>query len=278
MKAMLLRRVAGIEERPLEAVECEVPEAAGGEVLIKVLACGVCHTELDQIEGRIEPSMLPVIPGHQIVGEVVGRGDGAGRFEVGDVVGVTWLYSSCGECGYCRSGFENLCDGAKWTGHDVNGGYAEYVVARERFVHAIPESYSAVVAAPLLCAGVIGYRALRLAEVVNGQTVGLFGFGASAHILLGVIRYKFPDSSVFVFTRSEEHRELAVSLGATWAGGSEEVPPGKLDRAIDFTPVGETVKRALAVSNKGARVVVNAIRKVTPIPEMDYAEYLWASA
>lgn len=275
MRAMAMKRVAAIEEGPLEAVDYTEPEAGSGEVLIKVLACGVCHTELDQIEGRIEPSVLPVIPGHQIVGRVVGRGNGANRFEAGDLVGLTWLYSSCGCCEFCRTGNENLCDNARWTGHDVNGGYAEYAVADEKFVHPIPGYYSAMTAAPLLCAGIIGYRALRISGVTNGQTIGLFGFGASAHILLQVIRHKFPDSSVFVFTRSEAHQEHAVSLGAMWAGGTEDLPPAKLDKAIDFTPVGETVKSALSVSKKGARVVINAIRKITPIPQMDYAEYLW---
>lgn len=275
MRALAIRRTGVIEETPLEAVQLDEPTVGSGQILLKVLACGVCHTELDQIEGRLAIPSLPVVPGHQIVGEVVGRADGAGMYAIGDRVGVTWLNWSCGQCGFCRSGRENLCDDAKWTGHDVDGGYAEYVTAYEKFSYPIPERYSDVQAAPLLCAGVIGYRALRLAELCDGDVMGLFGFGASGHIAIQVIKHRCPASPVFVFTRGEAHRELALSLGADWAGGADDKPPEMLDRAIDFTPVGETVKRALSVSRKGGRVIINAIRKTTPIPQLDYGEYVW---
>lgn len=275
MRAMAIVRCGALEEAALEAVEIDKPEPAAGQILLKVLACGVCHTELDQIEGRLRPGRLPVVPGHQIVGEVVEAGSGADRFAVGQRVGVTWLRSACMQCRYCDSGRENLCDAAQWTGHDADGGYAEMTTEDERFAYAIPEAFDDAEAAPLLCAGVIGYRALRLAGIEEGHVVGLFGFGASAHIVIQVVRHLYPNNAVFVFTRGARHREHAKQLGAAWVGGPEDRPPATLDRAIDFTPVGETIKRALEVSAKGARLVVNAIRKRTPIPEMEYARHLW---
>ena len=251
------------------------PVPKDDELLLKVLACGVCHTELDEIEGRLKPAKLPIVLGHQIVGEIVEKGPDANTLDLGQRVGVTWLNSACGNCRFCLSGRENLCDHAMWTGLDVDGGYAQFTLVPEKFAHPIPQRFSDTEAAPLLCAGVIGYRAIRLAEIADGDVVGLYGFGASAHIVIQVLKHTNPKSPVFVFTRSSAHRDLAAQLGAEWAGAPADEPPAKLNKAIDFTPVGETVKRALAASDKGATVVINAIRKTTPIPELDYAEHLW---
>jgi len=275
MKAVLLDRAAPVEERPLRVAELARPVPAEGEILVRVSCCGMCHTDLDEVEGRLSPSKFPIIPGHQIVGTVAAKGEGAEAFSIGERVGVSWLYSSCGRCGFCREGCENLCEQARWTGKDADGGYAEYVVVPQRSAHPIPEVFSDAQAAPLFCAGVIGYRAVRLAEIRNGQVVGLFGFGASGHIVIQVLRRRFPDSPVFVFTRSAEHRALAKKLGAAWAAPPDEMPPAKVDKAIDFTPVGETVRRALVVLERGGRLVINAIRKMTAVPELDYAEHLW---
>jgi len=272
---MILTRTADIEERPLELADIPKPVPKDNEVLLKVLACGVCHTEVDEIEGRLKPPKLPVVPGHEVVGEIVEKGPDVNTLEIGQRVGVTWLNSACGQCDFCLSGRENLCDKAKWTGLDVDGGYAQFTVVPEKFAYPIPQRFSDVTAAPLLCAGVIGYRALRLAEVANGEVVGLYGFGASAHIVIQVLRHSYPESPVFVFTRSTAHRDLAQELGADWTGSATDRPPAKVNKAIDFTPVGETILHALAASDKGARIVVNAIRKTTPIPQLDYGKYLW---
>lgn len=274
MKAIVLPRIAPIEEAPLRETERPTPAPKDDEILIRVSVCGLCHTDLDVIEGRLRPDALPVVLGHQVVGTVVERAPGVTLHEIGARVGVTWLYSSCGTCRFCQTGRENLCDRARWTGKDANGGYAEYMVVRPDFAYAIPPVFSDLQAAPLLCAGVIGYRAIRLSDISDGQTIGLFGFGASAHIAIQLIRHGFPNSDVFVFTRGDEHKELARELGAAWAGSAAEEPPARLDRAIDFTPVGETVKHTLSVLNKGGRVVINAIRKITPVPEMVYDRYL----
>lgn len=275
MRAIVLQRIAPIEEAPLIEMELPTPVPKGDEVLVKVSVCGLCHTDLDEIEGRLPPGTLPVVLGHQVVGTVVQRGPLATVHEIGARVGVTWLYSSCGACPFCQSGRENLCDRARWTGKDANGGYAEFMVVREGYAHPIPSVFSDAQAAPLLCAGVIGYRAIRLAEISDGQTIGLFGFGASAHIAIQLLRHRFPGSDVFVFTRGDEHKALARRLGAAWTGSAADEPPARLDRAIDFTPVGETVRQALAVLNKGGRLVINAIRKVTPVPELIYDRHLW---
>jgi len=275
VKAMILTGTADIEERPLELADIPKPVPKDNEVLLKVLACGVCHTELDEIEGRLKPPKLPVVPGHEVVGKIVEKGPDVNTLEIGQRVGVTWLNSACGQCDFCLSGRENLCDKAKWTGLDVDGGYAQLAVVPEKFAYPIPQRFSDATAAPLLCAGVIGYRALRLAEVANGEVVGLYGFGASAHIVIQIIKHTCPDSSVFVFTRSGAHRDLARELGADWTGGPDDEPPAKLNKAIDFTPVGETVLHALAASDKGARIIINAIRKTTPVPQLNYGRYLW---
>jgi propanol-preferring alcohol dehydrogenase len=271
---MLLTKIAAAEQKALELVEMRQPKPKKGEILIRVCACGVCHTDLDEVEGRLAPPRLPVVLGHQVVGRVVDKGKEASRFGEGERVGVTWLYSSCGNCNFCRAGAENLCDEGRWTGLDVNGGYAEYMVVPEDFAYTIPEGFSDTQAAPLLCAGVIGYRALRLAGVSDGQIIGLFGFGASAHIVIQVIKHRYPRCEVFVFTRSKSHRQLAKKLGAAWVGSATDSPPAKVHRAIDFTPVGRSVRDGLAVLEKGGRLVINAIRKTTALPEMDY-KYLW---
>jgi propanol-preferring alcohol dehydrogenase len=277
IKAMVLERISSVEEKPLKLVNLPKPVAGGGEILIKVSACGVCHTELDEIEGRVAPSRFPMILGHEIVGRVEGLGPGAGKFKKGDRVGIAWINWACGKCSYCLRGQENLCDSARWTGKDAPGGYAEYTVVSEDFAYPVPETFADVKAAPLLCAGVIGYRALRLSRMQDGKVLGLYGFGASAHIVIQVAKYKYPDGKVFVFTRphQKEHQNLARKLGADWIGATGDTPPEKLDCAIDFTPVGEPVRDALRNLQKGGRVVINAIRKTTPIPELDYTEHLW---
>ena len=277
MKAMLLDEVSSVEEKPLRLMDFPRPIPAQGQILVKVYTCGVCHTELDEIEGRVAPSGFPMILGHEIVGRVEALGSGASKFQKGDRVGIAWINWACGNCTFCLKGEENLCSKAKWTGKDVYGGYAQYTVVSEDFAYPIPEEFSDVKAAPLLCAGVIGYRALRLSGMEDGMILGLYGFGASAHIVIQVAKYKYSNSRVFVFTRPEqkEHRDLSKKLGADWIGATGDTPPEKLDCAIDFTPVGEPVRQALGNLQKGGRVVINAIRKVTPIPELDYTEHLW---
>lgn len=275
MRAMVLNKISSIEEEPLEAADLPIPAPADNQILVKILVCGVCHTDLDEIEGRLKPPQLPIVPGHQIVGTVAGKGKAVTKFKTDERVGITWLYSACGKCSFCLRGSENLCDRAAWTGKDVNGGYAEYMVIPEGFAHPLPAGFSDAQAAPLLCAGIIGYRTLRLAEITDGQTIGLFGFGACAHIAIQIIKYKFPNSAVFVFTKTAEHAELAKSLGAVWTGLSGDHPSAKLDKVMDFTPAGECVRDALAVLNKGGRLVINAIRKETAVPKLDYTKHLW---
>lgn len=272
VETQVLKKTAPVETRPLELVEMPVPQPSRKEILVKVTACGLCHTELDEIEGRLTPK-LPVVLGHEIVGRVAALGKDAGKHRVGDRVGIAWIHSACGLCRFCRAELENLCSDFKATGCDADGGYAEYTVVSEDFVYPIPARFSDVQAAPLLCAGAIGYRDLRLSGIKPGQTLGLFGFGASAHIVLQIAKHQ--GCEVFVFTRGEDHRQLARQLGAIWTGNPEDAPPYKLDCAIDFTPVGETVPMALSVLEKGGRLVIAVIRKRTPIPPMDYARLLW---
>jgi propanol-preferring alcohol dehydrogenase len=275
MKAMVINGISPIEANPLEVADLPIPSPGDKQILVKISVCGICHTDLDEIEGRLKPAKLPIVPGHQVVGIVADIGKAVTKFNIGDRIGITWLYSSCGRCNFCQRGNENLCDRAAWTGKDVNGGYTEYMVITEDYAHRIPERFSDTQAAPLLCAGVIGYRTLRLAEITDGQTIGLFGFGACAHIVIQIIKYKFPNSAVFVFTKAAEHAELAKSLGAVWTGRSGDRPPAKLDRVLDFTPAGECVRDALEVLNKGGRLIINAIRKETAVPKLDYTEHLW---
>lgn len=275
MKAMILTRPAPIEQKPLELVDLPEPKVEHNQILVKVSVCGVCHTDLDEAEGRLKPTISPIVPGHQVVGTVADTGKHVNKYKIGDRVGITWLHSSCGICDFCRTGSENLCSYAKWTGKDANGGYAEFTVIGEDFAYPIPQEFSDSQAAPLLCAGVIGYRTLRLANVKDGQKIGLFGFGASAHIVIQIIKYKFPNSPVYVFTKTAQHAELAKNLGAVWTGLSTDRPPEKLNKIMDFTPVGECIRDALGILEKGGQLIINAIRKETPVPPLDYTEYLW---
>ncbi len=275
MKAMVLTKPSPIEENPLQPTDLDVPAPAEDEILIKVSVCGACHTDLDEAEGRLPTTLSPIVPGHQVVGTVADKGQAVTKFKTSDRVGVTWLYFACGKCPHCRTGAENLCQNAKWTGKDAHGGYAEYMTISQNFAYPIPKQFSDSQAAPLLCAGVIGYRTVRLAQITDGQIIGLYGFGASAHIVIQIIKHKFPNSPVFVFTKTEQHARLAESLGAAWTGRSGDTPPAKLNRAMDFTPVGQCVRDALAALAPGGRLIINAIRKETPIPPLDYAKYLW---
>ena len=272
MKAQILKQISPVENRPLELVDMPVPQPTSKEILVRISACGVCHTELDEIEGRLQPK-LPIVLGHEIVGKVESLGSGATKFKVGDRVGIAWIYSACGKCHFCTEGNENLCYQFQGTGCQVNGGYAEYTVVSEDFAYLIPERFTDSQAAPLLCAGAIGFRDLRLSGIKPGQSLGLFGFGASAHIVIQVAKYW--GCELFVFTRSEEHRNLAKKLGAAWTGKTEDDSPQRLNCVIDFTPVGETVPSALRVLEKGGRLVMAVIRKRNPIPPLDYAQLLW---
>ena len=277
MKAMVLKKISSVEGKFLELVDLPKPIPSSRQILVKVSACGVCHTELDEIEGRVSPSRFPMILGHEIVGRVESLGRRAKRFRKGDRVGIAWINWACGQCSFCLKGEENLCDTAKWTGKDADGGYAQYTVVSEDFAYPIPERFTDSEAAPLLCAGVVGYRALRLSGMEDGKVLGLYGFGASAHIVIQAAKYKYPNGKVFVFTRpnQKEHQNLARKLGADWIGATGDTSPEKLNCAIDFTPVGTPVREALRNLEKGGRVVINAIRKTTPIPELDYTVHLW---
>ena len=275
MKTMLLESLGEVTPArpPLKLVQRPEPTLAPGEVLLKITRCGVCHTELDEIEGRTPPLQLPVILGHQVVGEIVGGG------ETGQRVGVAWIASACGECDFCKSGQENLCEQFKATGRDIDGGYAEYMKVRADFVHPIPESLSDSETAPLLCAGAIGYRSLRLSNLQDGQSLGLMGFGGSNHLVLKLAKYKFPNSEIYVFSRNPEEREFALSLGAAWAGAIEEVPPEALDSVIDTTPVWGPDMEAMKRLKAGGRLVINAIRKEEKdkdvLLQLNYPEHLW---
>ncbi len=267
MRAMVLRRAGPITERPLSLEELPLPEPGPGELRLWVRACGVCHTDLHTVEGDLKLPKLPLIPGHQIVGVVEKLGPGAKRFKLGERVGVPWLNSACGECDFCRKGLENLCPNARFTGLHVDGGYAEYAVVPEAFAYPIPAGFPDFQAAPLLCAGVIGYRALRLSEAQEGERLGLFGFGASAHLTIQVARHL--GCEVYVFTRAEEHKALARELGAAWVGAPQDEPPERLDRAIIFAPAGWIVPLALRALRPGGTVALAGVH-MTPIPEMSY--------
>ena len=281
MKAMLLKKISSLQENPapLELADLPVPSPGPGELLMRVLVCGVCHTELDEIEGRTPPPHLPVVLGHQVVGEVIENKGEEGLFQPGDRVGVPWIYSACGKCEFCRQGLENLCPDFKATGRDANGGYAEYMVVPEDFAHPIPQELTDSQAAPLLCAGAIGYRSLNLTELRNGGILGLTGFGASGHLVLKMVEFLYPDSEVVVFARSPEQRDFARQLGAVWAGEIGEKPPKALDALIDTTPVWKPVVEGLAVLRPGGRLVINAIRKLQIdqdyLLKLDYPQHLW---
>ncbi len=272
MKAMQFSVPAPIESEPLHYVDVPDPEPGRGQIRIRVKACGVCHTDLHEVEGEIPLPKLPLIPGHQIVGTVDKLGPGASRFKLGDRVGVPWLYSTCGKCKYCKEGKENLCENAQFTGYHVDGGYAQYHVIHEDFAYFLPEGFPDFQAAPLLCAGVVGYRALKLSELKPGQNFGMYGFGATAHVIIQIARHW--GCNVYVFTRSKKHRELALELGAKWAGGAEDTPPVKMDSSIIFAPAGSLVPEALRVLDKGGTLALAGIY-MTPIPEIDYNALLY---
>jgi propanol-preferring alcohol dehydrogenase len=272
MKAMLLRQTGPIENTPLVWTELPTPEPGPRQVRLSVQACGVCHTDLHTIEGDLALPKLPLVPGHQIVGTVDALGEGAARFGIGQRVGVPWLYRTCGQCDFCRQGLENLCREAEFTGLHVDGGYAEAMVVPENFAYPLPSDFSDIEAAPLLCAGIIGYRALRLSEIQPGQRLGLYGFGGSAHVTIQVARHW--GCEVYVFTRSSSHRELARKLGAAWVGGAEETPPAKVHGSIIFAPAGRLVPEALRVLERGGTVALAGVT-MSPIPELDYDELLY---
>jgi propanol-preferring alcohol dehydrogenase len=281
MKAMILKKLGRIEDfdLPLELAEVPIPIPKDGEILVKVSACGVCHTELDIIEGRTPPPKLPLIPGHQVVGRVVETSSAEPGLRTGDRVGVGWIFSSCGKCEYCLGGQENLCEEFRATGRDVNGGYAEYMTVPATYCYPIPDAISDLEAAPMLCAGAIGYRSLNLAAIQDGDILGLTGFGASAHLVLKMARYCYPNSETFVFTRSTNEQEFAKNLGASWAGDMDDLPPALMHAIIDTTPVRKPIVKGLENLRPGGRLVINAIRKESSdhdyLLQLDYPKHLW---
>ena len=268
MRAAILYNQQPIENSPLKIEEIAIPQINENEVLIKINACGICHTDLHIIEGELPPVKMPIIPGHQIVGVVEKIGTKVTKFKVGDKIGVPWLYSTCGKCEFCVRGKENLCNNAKFTGYHVNGGFTEYAKVSEDFAYHLPENLPDLNIAPLLCGGVIGYRALKLSEIKHGERLGLYGFGASAHIVIQIALYW--NCEVYVFTRSQAHRDLASKLGAVWTGRAEDNPPKKMHSSIIFAPAGYLVKEALRVLEKGGTISLAGIY-MTPIPEIDYS-------
>jgi propanol-preferring alcohol dehydrogenase len=264
---MVLTRQARIATRPLALRDLADPIPGPGEILVEVAACGVCRTDLHVIEGDLPPHRLPLVPGHQVVGRVVASGGGATRFRPGDRVGIAWLRETCGTCTSCRTGRENLCDGSRYTGWDADGGYAEAAIVHERFAYPIPSAFSDVDAAPLLCAGIIGYRALRRARVEPGRKLGLYGFGSSAHIVAQIARSRGCD--VYVATRDAAHRRLAEELGAVWTGDTHDAPPAPVDSAIVFAPAGEIVPAALRSLDKGGTLALAGVH-MSDLPSMSY--------
>jgi propanol-preferring alcohol dehydrogenase len=267
MKACLLHSPAPVERNPLEFTRAPDPRPGKGDVLVRVEVCGVCRTDLHVVEGDLPPQKSPVIPGHQVVGVVEELGEGSHRFPVGARVGIAWLNSTDQSCEFCRAGMENLCDGPAFTGYTVDGGYAQYAVAPEEFVYPIPESFAARQAAPLLCAGIIGFRALRLSGIKPDGNLGFYGFGAAAHVAIQVARNW--GVRVYACTRGPKHQQLAIELGAVWAGEAAAEPPRKLDAAIIFAPAGELVPLALKALRKGGVLVLGGIH-MSPIPSLDY--------
>ena len=278
---MILNKLVSLKENqnPLELMELQDPVPVEGEILVKVSVCGVCHTELDEIEGRTPPPHLPIVPGHQVVGRVEAVGSRVNTFKVGDRVGIAWIHSACGTCEFCLAGNENLCPAFRATGRDVNGGYAQYMTVPDGFAYRIPDEYTDSEAAPLLCAGAIGYRSLRLTNLRDGQNLGLTGFGASGHLVLKLVRHQYPNAKVFVFARNAKERTFAKELGAAWAGEAADEPPEKLHCIIDTTPVWKPVVEALKNLESGGRLVINAIRKEEAdkdyLQRLDYPGHLW---
>jgi len=294
MKAMILNEICNIEvpgrapeenikvtkAEPLQLIDLPVPVLGPKDILIKVLVCGICRTELDQIEGRIIPPKLPVIPGHQPVGVVASTGSRVRKFKIGDRVGAAWIFSACGKCKFCRSGAENLCDQFQGTGCHADGGYAEFMVISEDFAYKIPEELTDTVkVAPLMCSGIVGYRSLKLTGMEDGKTLGLYGFGSAHHLVIQMANYLFPNSRKFVISRNPAERALAKNLGADWAGDIGDRTPEKLDCAIDTTPAWKPVVSALENLEKGGRLVINLIRKEAAdkqdLLKLDYASHLW---
>ena len=271
MKAMQLKETAPVDTAPLTYTDVDTPEPGPGQVRLKILTCGVCHTDLHIVEGDLDLPHLPIIPGHEIVGVVDAVGEGVTLHRVGDRLGVPWLNEVCGQCGYCRAGRENLCENIRFTGMHANGGYAEYTIVRESFAYPIPETFSDAEAAPLLCAGVVGYRSLRRSRVEPGQRLGLYGFGASAHLIIQIACHWGCD--IFVFTRSERHREMARAMGAAWVGGAEDDPGARMHSSIIYAPAGWLVPEALRVLDKGGTLALGGIH-MSPIPQMPY-DLLW---
>ena len=267
MKACLLRAPAAMETNPLEYGEVAAPQPKSGEVLMRVRACGVCRTDLHVIEGELPPRKSPVIPGHQVVGIVDRQGENTRRFGIGDRVGIAWLHRTDGTCEYCKANAENLCDNPTFTGYSVDGGYAEYIVAPEDFIYPIPTGFPDEQAAPLLCAGIIGFRSLRLSGIKAGGRLGFYGFGAAAHVAIQAARHW--NVEVFASTRDVRHQKLALELGAAWAGGTYDEPPKKLDAAIIFAPAGEIVPAALKALKKGGALILGGIH-MSPIPSLSY--------
>jgi propanol-preferring alcohol dehydrogenase len=267
MKACLLQAPAPVETNPLRFTDVAVPRPESGEILVRVHACGVCRTDLHVVEGELPPRKSPIIPGHQIVGTVEELGPDAQRFSKGTRVGIAWLHRTDGTCEYCRAGKENLCDHPSFTGYTVDGGYAEYVVAPQDFVYPVPEGFSDDQAAPLLCAGIIGFRSLRLSGIEKGGRLGLYGFGAAAHVAIQVARHW--GAEVYASTRDVRHQQLALELGAKWVGGTLADSPVKLDAAIIFAPAGEIVPAALKALKKGGTLALGGIH-MSPIPSLDY--------
>ncbi len=281
MRAMLLHGVMLLSEtaEPLVPAHIPIPEPGDKEVLVRVSACGVCHTEIDEIEGRTPPSFFPMVLGHEIVGRVVEEGPGVTKLCRGMRVGIAWIHSSCGQCAFCLSGRENLCARFRATGRDAFGGYAEYTTVHEDYAYPIPDTFRDEEAAPLLCAGAVGYRSLRLANLKDGQALGLVGFGASAHLVIQLSRFLYPSSRVFVFARSAEERSFALELGAAWAGDVGESPPEAMQAAIDTTPAWKPVVEAMRGLDRGGRLVINAIRKEehdkNTLLGLQYPLHLW---
>jgi len=281
MKAMILSKLCSLDKNPtpLELTELPDPVPTVEEILVKVSACGVCHTELDEIEGRTPPPHLPVVPGHQVVGRVEAVNSKSNSFSIGDRVGIVWIYSTCGTCKFCLVGAENLCPNFKASGRDANGGYAQYMTVHEGFAYHIPNVFSDSEAAPLLCAGAIGYRSLRLTDLKDGQNLGLTGFGASGHLVLKMVRHQYPNTKVFVFARSRKEREFSGKLGAVWSGDIGEDSPEKLDCVIDTTPAWISVVESLKNLEPGGRLIINAIGKEEADKDsllcLDYPVHLW---
>jgi len=281
MRAMVLSGISDFQRnsQPLDLVDMPLTVPGDKEILVKVTRCGVCHTELDEIEGRTPPPHFPIVLGHQIIGRVQSMGIKAERFDPGERVGIAWIHSACGKCKFCLEDRENLCSEFTATGRDSNGGYAEYTVVSEDFAYRIPVIFSDSEAAPLLCAGAIGYRSLKLTGLRDGENIGLAGFGASGHLVLKILQYKYPNSRVFVFSRTKAEREFAQELGAFWTGDTEDEPSEKMSAIIDTTPAWKPVVKTLSRLDKGGRLVINAIRKEErdkgSLLEIDYPRDLW---